>query len=253
MIPAHELVGVGAQTPVALIPGTFSDRRTWLKVTGTLSGRRRCLLFDPRGTGRTPDPGTAFGPDELVDDLLQALDSAGLERTHLVGHSLGATVALVAAARHPGRVDRVVAVAPSMDVDARTLAVLDNWEALVRSNLNPHDLHRGLLLPAFGREAFARLVPALLHDLDRHPLDRETIRRYIACDRAQDVRPHLDRIDATVLVVVGADDTLTGPHHARALAAAIPGARLEIIPDCGHTPQVERAPALSRLLAAFLD
>ena len=65
MVPAHELVGAGPD--VVLVPGTFSDRRTWLRLVGGLSREFRCLLFDPRGTGGTPDPGRPFTPDELVE------------------------------------------------------------------------------------------------------------------------------------------------------------------------------------------
>src|SRR5262249_21640229 len=75
-LPAFEIVGQGPE--VVLIPGTFSDRRTWLKIVAALARSFSCLLYDPRGTGDTPDPGTPFSPDELVDDLLAVMDAAGV-------------------------------------------------------------------------------------------------------------------------------------------------------------------------------
>jgi len=250
MVPAHELVGAGPD--VVLVPGTFSDRRAWQRLVGGLSREFRCLLLDPRGTGATPDPGTPFTPDDLVDDVLAAMDAAGLRRAHLVGHSLGAAVAGLAAARHPARVDRAVLVGPAFGPDPYVDAVLDHWEALARSDVPDRALHLGLVLPAFGRDAFARLVPAVLHDMDRRPPARKTILRYVDCDRAQDLRPAVARLDAPLMVVAGTDDALTGPAHARALAGAVPGARLELIPDCGHTPQVERPAELARAIVPFL-
>lgn len=250
VVPAHELVGTGAD--VVLVPGTFSDRRTWLKVVGALSARFRCLLLDPRGTGATPDPGTRFTPDDLVDDLLAAMDAAGVRRAHLVGHSLGAGVALLTAARHPVRVDRLVLVGPAAHADPYLDAVFDQWEALARSDLPDAALHLGLLLPAFGRQAFERLVPALVHDMARRPMARDTILRYVACGRALDLAHAARRVDAETLIVSGADDRLTGDGHAAVLLAAIPGARAARIADCGHTPQIERPVELARTIVDFL-
>jgi len=250
-VPASEIVGAGPKA--VLIPGTFSDRRTWLKVVAALSRKFLCLLYDPRGTGDTPDPGTPFAADELVDDLLGVMDAAGFERAHLVGHSLGATVALLAAARNPARIDRVVAAGPALHVDAYIAAVLDTWEALARSDVSDEALHLGLVLPAFGRDAFERLVPAVVDGLKQHPIARETILRYVECDRAQDLRPFAGRVDAAVLVTAGEEDVLTGPGHARAVAAAIPGAVLELIAGCGHTPQIERPADFARLVLSFFE
>ena len=95
-------------------------------------------------------------------------------------------------------------------------------------------------------------MPGVLRELSRRPLERATILRYIACDRRQDLHPHLSRITAPVLVVAGEEDALTGPDRAQAVVSALPAAALEIIPDCGHTPQIERAPALARLVVPFL-
>ncbi|MBO0685524.1 MAG: alpha/beta fold hydrolase [Candidatus Dormibacteraeota bacterium] len=252
MAVAYEVLGPERGAPVALVPGTFSDRRTWLKLAGSLAHSFRCLLFDPRGTGASPDPGTPFTPDDLVDDLLAAMDGARIQDAHLVGHSLGAVVALLAAARHPARVRRLVAIGPTAWVDARLRMVLDHWESVVGSDLDQEAVVRALVLEAFGREAFERLVPAVVRDMLRNPIPRETLQRYIDCDRRQDLRRHLGRIDAPVLVVAGTEDGLSGPFHARAVAEGVAGARLELVLGAGHTLQVERPAELARLVVPFL-
>jgi 3-oxoadipate enol-lactonase len=137
-------------------------------------------------------------------------------------------------------------------MDAFLRAVLDQWEALARSDLPAADVHRGLVLLAFGRSAHERLVPAVVREMDAHPLARDTILRYVECDRRQDLRPFAGRVDASVLVVVGADDALSGVGQARAVAAAVPGARLEVVQGSGHTPQVERPTEFARLVVPFL-
>lgn len=250
VVPAYEVVGEGL--PLLLLPGTFSDRRVWHRVLGSLQRRHRCLLYDPRGTGRTPDPGTAFGVDDLAADVLELMDEVGWRRADLVGHSLGAATAVTIAGRHASRVRRLVAVGPALGVDAHLQVVLDHWEALARSDLDDLALARALVLDAFGREAFDRLVPALIQDWVRRPIARDTILRFVACDRAQDVAPMARRVDAPTLILAGGEDALAGTVNAERLAALIPGARVEVIPGSGHTPQIERPAAVARSLAAFL-
>lgn len=251
MLPAYEVVGDGL--PLVLLPGTFSDRRVWHRVLGSLQRRHRCLLFDPRGTGRTLDPGSPFGVDDLADDVLQLLDAVGWARANLVGHSLGSATALTIAGRHPSRVRRLVAIAPALGVDAHLATILDHWEALARSNLDEEALARALVLDAFGRAAFERIVPAVIHDWVRHPIARDTILRFVACDRAQDVGAMARRVDAPTLILAGGEDALAGVANAERLAALIPGSRVEVIAGSGHTPQVERPAAVARVLAPFLE
>ena len=251
MLPAYEVVGDGP--PLVLLPGTFSDRRVWRRVLGSLQRRHRCLLYDPRGTGQTLDPGTAFGVDDLADDVLRLMDEVGWTRADLIGHSLGSAIAVTIAGRHPARVRRLVAISPALGVDAHLAVVLDHWEAVARSDLDDTALARALVLDAFGRAAFDRIVPAVIHDWVRHPIARETILRFVACDRAQDAGAMARRVDAPTLIVAGAEDALAGTVNAERLASLIPGARLEVIQGSGHTPQVERPAAVVRLLAPFLE
>ncbi len=127
MIPSYEVIGKGPE--LVLIPGTFADRRTWSRVVGRLSARFRCLLLDPRGTNETPDPGTPFTADDLADDVAAAMNAAKIEGAHLVGHSLGAAVAVILAARRPELVRRLVACspAPAPDVYLRRRTTSCTW------------------------------------------------------------------------------------------------------------------------------
>lgn len=251
MTPAYEVVGTGPE--LVLIPGTFADRRTWSRVVGRFAARFRCLLLDPRGTHETPDPGTAFTADDLAADVLAAMDAAGFARAHLVGHSLGACVAIILAARHPDRVRRLVACSPSTGPDAYQAAVFEVWTALAESNLPQHIVHLGLVVNAFGRGAFENgTVRAIVDEMDRHPIARATIRRYVECDRILDLSPVMKSVDAATLVIVGSDDALSGAGQGRLVASAVPDARLEVVEGVGHSVHLEAPMTFARLVASFL-
>jgi len=251
LTPSYEVIGKGPE--VVLIPGTFADRRTWSRVVGRLTSRFRCLLLDPRGTNETPDPGTPFTADDLADDVGAAMNAAKIERAHLVGHSLGAAVAVILAARQPELVRRLVACSPAPAPDAYLTAVLDLWAGLAESTLPDHVVHLGIVLNSFGRGAFENgTVRAIVDEMDRHPLARATIRRYVECNRALDLNPMMRDVDASTLVMVGSQDALTGVDGARAVAASIPGARLEVIEGAGHGPHIETPMAFARIVTSFL-
>lgn len=251
MIPSYEVVGKGPE--LVLVPGTFADRRTWSRVVGRLSSRFSCLLFDPRGTNETPDPGTPFMVDDLAADVVSAMGAAKFERAHLVGHSLGAAVAVTLAARRPEMVRRLVVSSPAPAPDAFLNAVLDLWSGLADSKLPDHLIHLGLVLNAFGRGAFENgTVRAIVDEMDRRPLGRATIQRYVECNRALDLNPVMRDVDASALVIVGSQDALTGVEGARAVASAIPGAGLEVIEGAGHGPHLETPMAFARIVTSFL-
>ena len=67
-----------------------------------------------------------------------------------------------------------------------------------------------------------------------------------------DSRPTLAEVRVPTLVLVGAEDVLTPPAESEAMAAAIPGARLEVVPRAGHLANLERPDAVNAALAAFL-
>jgi pimeloyl-ACP methyl ester carboxylesterase len=111
-----------------------------------------------------------------------------------------------------------------------------------------------LVLNAFGRGAFENgTVRAIVREMDRHPMNRATIRRYIECDRRLDLNPVMRNIDAVALVVVGSQDALTGVEQARAVSASVPGARLEVIDYAGHSPHLETPMTFTRIVTSFLN
>lgn len=123
---------VGERTDdVLLVHGVTASHLAWPFVVSGLPGVR-AVAPDLRGRGRSNALAGAAGMRAHADDLAATLDALGIEKTVIVGHSMGAFVAIVFAHLHPDRVSRVVLVdgglpldlPPGMDADALVAAVL---------------------------------------------------------------------------------------------------------------------------------
>jgi pimeloyl-ACP methyl ester carboxylesterase len=78
------------------------------------------------------------------------------------------------------------------------------------------------------------------------------VRQQIAIMNRPDSRPGLAEIDCPTLVVVGADDGVTTPEHAAEIVDRVPGARLVVVPDCGHLSTLEQPAVVTRTLVDWL-
>jgi pimeloyl-ACP methyl ester carboxylesterase len=99
----------GAPTVLAA-HGITSNSRVWVPVARALAGRARLIAIDLRGRGASSGVGEPYGIKAHVDDMLSILDTLGLERALLAGHSLGAYVVAMLASEHPGRAAGVLLV-----------------------------------------------------------------------------------------------------------------------------------------------
>ena len=108
------VVGWAAANPdaptVVLVHGITGNALAWAATAEAVDGRVNLLAPDMRGRAHSREVAPPWGIDADADDILAVLDHAGLDSAVLVGHSLGAFVACTIAARHPKRVEAVVAV-----------------------------------------------------------------------------------------------------------------------------------------------
>jgi pimeloyl-ACP methyl ester carboxylesterase len=228
-----------------LLPAEGGGAGLWRRQLEALGARHSAVALDPPGHGRS---GGVEGPDgveayaRVVRRFVAALR---LRPCVLVGHGLGATVALALAAAEPGLAQALGLVCACARVDLPDAAL---------STLA--DVVRGRLPQQFGTEAFS---PAASADAVR-----ETWWELVATDprvrladlrawRAFDARPLLPGVRVPTLVIAGADDTVTPPASAEELARAIPGARLAVVDAAGHHAPLEQPEGVSRRLVEFAE
>jgi pimeloyl-ACP methyl ester carboxylesterase len=171
--------------------------------------------------------------EHTVDLLNDWMAHQGVGRAHVAGHSMGGAVAALLAAHHPESVDRLVLVNAAIRPRG------------IRATARASDVMRTLSHTPPG------LTPLLARDLLRaHPRAFVTATVNVLLAEWQ---PHLSRIAAPTLVVWGEHDVLTPLTLGYSIAALVPNARLEIVPDAGHTPMWEQPEAFNDVVLTFLD
>lgn len=274
---AYERIGPAGGEPLLLLMGLDSPMRWWPDgLCLELADRGFSVArFDHRDTGRSSRTvgrsgnGTSwscapYSALDMVGDTVAVLDALGWADAHLVGHSLGASVAIATALRRPARVRTLVSVSGL----PRGYRIAE-----AARYVSPLGLARMLRVTARRprtREQDVRQQVALarLQASPRHPFDerwaRETARavaadgqgdpataaRQLAAVRA-DARllRHPELLEVPLLALHGADDPLLRPSAAAALARAVPGGRAVVFAGMGHELPRRLWPALADEIA----
>ena len=241
----------GDGAPVLLLHGLGYTREGWGPLRELLARRYRVLSYDNRGIGESAIPPGPYTVDDLAADAVQVLEEAGVDRTHVLGASLGGMVAQLLAAEHPERVASLVLAgttpggASAYPLPQQTLALMAEAPSLPPA----------VALRRFVENALApgsTFVDEVYAYRQEHPPDPSGWAGQAAAGAAWDADGRLARITAPTLVVAGTADAVVDPRNAQLLADAIPSARLELIGGAGHLPFWERAEEFAALVERFL-
>jgi pimeloyl-ACP methyl ester carboxylesterase len=202
-----------------------------------------------------------FGPvtvadhrrDDSMDAIAERILAAAPPRFALVGLSMGGYIAFVIASKAPERVERLALLdtAARPETEGQTqrrlpqIALAQSGRlAEVVDQLFPLFVHRNRQ----GDAALRRIVDAMAQDTGPEAF----VRQQKAIMGRPDARPMLASIRCPTLVLVGEGDELTPPPASQEIAAGITGARLVMVPDCGHLSTLERPDAVNAALVEWL-
>jgi pimeloyl-ACP methyl ester carboxylesterase len=248
----YDVRGEGA--PLLLLHAFPLGLFMWEAQVEALSATHRVVRFDARGFGGSAAGGDPLTMERIADDGAFLLDHLGIERAVVGGCSMGGYAAFAFVRRHPQRLaglilqdtragaDSAEARAGRATLAAKVLAegASAAVEAFLPKLLGETTQRERLALVASVRERILGTPPqgiaSALHGLAARADSRET----------------LPTIAVPTLVLVGAEDVLTPPSEAATMAAAIPRARLDVIPAAGHLANLENPGAVNAALRAFL-
>jgi pyruvate dehydrogenase E2 component (dihydrolipoamide acetyltransferase) len=244
-------LGEGTGVPVLLLHGFGADLNTWMFTQPSLAEGRRVIALDLPGHGGSTKQLDRADAASLAGIIGKALAALGIERAHLVGHSLGGGIAIAFAQQHPERVATLSLIASASLGSEINAAFIDGFvraarrrEAIEVLGLLVHDpalVSRTMVEDVL---RYKRLdgVPAILSKLAEE---------WFPDGRQQaDLHDAIADLKIPVQIIWGRDDRIIPVAHAEALAATLP---VQIIEEAGHLPHMERASEVNRLLKRLIE
>ncbi|ACB95521.1 alpha/beta fold hydrolase [Beijerinckia indica] len=251
----YDIMGQG-ETTLVLINGLGLKGTVWRPLAASLKNRFQVVMVDNRGIGLTESAGPFTTRDMAGDIAALIAEVSPNGRAHVLGFSMGGFVAQHLAVAHPDRVDKLILVSTAISLSARSSAVIAHWCAMTRAKVDPALILRDKFLFVWEDRFFDReeSITALIKIIlsDASPQSTEDFCRQVAACHGHADEGLPARIRAETLVVTGPQERLLSVDDARQLAAAIPGARFELLPGGAHNAWVERLGEMTELVEAFL-
>jgi 3-oxoadipate enol-lactonase len=248
----------GAGPSLVLIPGWTLNTHLWDLLVPHLETHFTVLRYDPRGAGRsTCDPSLEYSRLSDAEDLSALLDSLGIEKAHIVGHSKGARIAFVFAMNRPERAVTTTGIGsaephPTGQEVPNFRPIAEAWvekAKTVTAEGGPRAVVDYL--------SKARLFGKLRTSPEGLRILRSAMEGYAACDllsetpkRTFDTDAGAARLTGRILYMAGEEDPFL--PECRYAHARISNSLLEILPKCGHMAPLERPEAVAAALLKFL-
>jgi pimeloyl-ACP methyl ester carboxylesterase len=226
----------GSGSPLVLINGFASTMNMWNPpVLAALAGHFRIITFDNRGTGYSSASDEPFSIPLFAGDTLALMDALGIARAHILGLSMGASIAQEVVLSQPGRVDRLILVAGTCGGNRAVWMKPEVLETLSDKSGSGVDLANRMFSVLFPKKWL------MAHDPWQYcPEVHETVSEANAARQAEAFYTwsgsydRLPQVRSPTLVVTGTDDIVIPPANAITLSERIPAARLVQVPGAGH-------------------
>jgi pimeloyl-ACP methyl ester carboxylesterase len=229
-------------TPVVLLHGgVMTIELTYAALLPVVAARHRVVTVDFQAHGRTADIDRDLSYANLASDVVALLDHLGIERAHVVGHSMGAGTALELAVNHPDRLLSVVPISGSVRPDGAH-PDLDDPSTYATSTRMPTEQDFADMAAAYAAVA---PHPERFEELPARSMT--SVEGWTGWTDEQ-----LAGITAPVLIVIG-DHDFTTTAHGVVMQELIPGSQLAILPGTTHMQAPRRADLLGPMLTSFLD
>ncbi|CCD97724.1 putative enzyme with alpha/beta-hydrolase domain; triacylglycerol lipase (Esterase) [Bradyrhizobium sp. STM 3809] len=234
---------------IVIIHGVGGHKEDWIGVAQALSDTRRVFCVDMLGFGESSKCGDDLSMTVQSAAIKALLDAHNVAQADVVGNSVGGWVAATFAATYPERIRRLVLIdvagframfegQPPVNFDPDNG---DQMQQLIDITINP----KIAKMPGLAQRAFDAYVAS-----GEKAISATWGKSLFASPRLEDLMP---KIGAPTLLLWGADDRLVPSALTDVFCRQIAGARMLLIPDAGHFPQIDQPDAVIAALNEFMD
>lgn len=246
----------GEGIPIVLLHGMGGSKVVWNDLAGHLGGRFSLIAYDLRGFGRTREiEQESLSLKTWANDLRAVLAALEVPRAVVVGHSLGASIALRYALMWPESVAALVLIGADAQLARSAPQLLQNIETIERIGFEgwvaeywdknpPFSAHSALGMPDACKR-YREVVAA--NSADGY------VRSSRALAELEDLTPRLEEIVAPTLVLIGSVDQRTPPEYGWDIVSRMPNAEGREIAGVGHIIQMEAPEESAMALRDFLE
>lgn len=245
----------GAGDDVFFIAGLADEGSCWAEQRAALSDTYRVTTFDNRAVGRSSTPDGEFQIADMAADAVNLLDALDIDQAHVVGSSMGGTIAQELVVRHPDRVKSLTLHGTWARTDRHFAEIVRGWQRLARCCATPADFFVAasvwFVAPWVYNSGTIDEWAAAASD-NPNAQTTDAFCRTAEALISHDCHARLGAISCPTLVTVGSLDICTPERYARELVALIPGARLHVFDGAGHMPYVEEPDRFTDVIREFL-
>lgn len=249
MILGYDEAGRG--DVLLLVHGFPIDRRIWTGQLSGLSDIRRVVAPDLRGRGKSPAEESEWTIDIHAEDLVDTIGALGVESVDLAGLSMGGYIAFALLRKHPELVRSLILVSTRATQDPPEYKTGREMTAERARKFGTRALAESMIDKLLTAKASQEVRERVLEMFDSVPGETSAADSLAMRDRS-DSTPMLGSISIPTLVIEGMHEDLLPAGSSRALADAIPGAKLASIPNAGHFAPIENPEETNRSLREFL-
>jgi len=262
----YEIKGKGK--PIILLHGWGASKDSWFVQVGALSKYFKVIIFDNRGAGKSSRPNYPYTMDMYADDIKGLLDFLNIEKTHLLGESLGGMIALNFILKYPERVNKFILInswpgfpneqGPEMysqgKIAYREELKKDPLNAFLKSAKASYSRQFFKMMQENPKKKFFDLwsVEDLIKIDLANPLSPKDNINAANAVKGHNVTDRLHEIKSKTLLICGEKDRIATLSVQRKIHEQIPNSIFKVIKDARHGVSKEKAPEVNKTIINFL-